>query len=270
MHTIIARFEQIFSLDQLADRVARWLPGFILAAVVFVVFYLLYRLLNTLILKLLRRVELDRTVAGFLLIILKYVLLVFGLMVALQQMGVNVTSLAAGIGIIGVSIGLAAKDTLSNVIAGIFIFWDKPFVIGDLVEVSDEYGEVRAITLRTTRLATSDGIIVSIPNSVIINNKIKCYTMEPNLRIAVDLTVGIEENIDRARELILSTIKDDDRFKSKPSPTVEVTDLTNTLVTLQFRAWVVDVRHHLDAAADVRERAKKLLFVPQPKSEPVS
>ena len=63
----------------------------------------------------------------------------------------DITSLIAGLGIAGIALGFAAKDTLSNIVAGIFIFWDKPFYIGDLVEIEDEYGEVQNITLRTTQ-----------------------------------------------------------------------------------------------------------------------
>ena len=143
---------------------------------------------------------------------LKYTLMVFAVVTALGQIGYDITSLIAGLGIAGIALGFAAKDTLSNIVAGIFIFWDRPFYIGDLVEIEDEYGEVQEITLRTTRIVTPDGRMVSIPNQNIAANKIISYTMFPNLRLDMDVTIGVEEPIEKSRQEMLKIVKGDEDF----------------------------------------------------------
>ncbi|HYM00159.1 MAG TPA: mechanosensitive ion channel family protein, partial [Blastocatellia bacterium] len=196
----------------------------------------------------------------FVLTLLKYALLIFGAVVALQQLNINLTSIVASLGVIGLSIGLAAKDSLSNVIGGVFIFWDKPFVIGDLIEAGDEYGEVRAITLRSTRIITPDGKVVSIPNSVTINNKIKCYTMEPHLRVDVDVSAPLTLDVDEARKRILSSVVGDQRFLETPAPALVVTKVDPTAMNLQLRVWLSESRKHLEVAGELRERAKNLIY----------
>jgi small conductance mechanosensitive channel len=78
----------------------------------------------------------------------------------------------ASLGIAGLTLGFAAKDTLSNVISGLFIFWDRPFVVGDLIEMDGKYGRVEDITLRSTRVVTPDGKMLAIPNSAIVNSSV--------------------------------------------------------------------------------------------------
>jgi len=194
---------------------------------------------------------------GSRLIAIKYVVLIFGAMTALHQVGINVLSLAAGLGIASISLGFAARDVLSNIIAGLFIFWDKPFVIGDLIEASDEYGEVREITLRTTRITTPDGKLVSIPNSVLVNTKIKSYTTEPHLQLKVDAPIDLREDIGKARSIMLSLIEGDERFLKAPLPAVTVTDLGDNSITLRLTVWLQDERKHVAVTAELREAIKR-------------
>jgi small conductance mechanosensitive channel len=259
MEKFLERLRQIFDLNRIGEEAAELAPNIILALVVFGVFYLIYRLLSVVITHVSSRVGLERTVSNFLLIAVKYTVLIFGTITALQQVGINVTSVIAGLGIIGLSLGFAAKDTLSNIIAGVFLFWDKPFVIGDLIEVSDEYGKVHEITLRTTRIVTPDGKLVSIPNSELINSKIKSYTMYPHLRLDVDVTIGVNEDIGKARDVILGLLSSDQRFLSEPAPVVLVTTLGDYFVGLQLRVWLDDARQHISVKAELRERIKVAL-----------
>ncbi|MEP7273640.1 MAG: mechanosensitive ion channel family protein [Acidobacteriota bacterium] len=243
----------------MAEKAAELAPSLILALLVFVVFYLIYWVVKTIVARIAKHVGLERTVSSFLLIALKYVILIFGAITALQQVGINVTSLIAGLGIIGLSLGFAAKDTLSNIIAGVFLFWDKPFIIGDLIEVSDEYGQVHEITLRTTRIVTPDGKLVSIPNSELINSKIKSYTMYPHLRLDIDVTIGVNEDIGKARDVILGLLQSDNRLLADPAPAVLVTTLGDYFVGLQLRVWLDEVRQHVSVKAELRERIKEAL-----------
>lgn len=259
MDIFLARLQELFSVERIARSVAEKTPEVILAIVVFGFYYIIYRIVNSMILRMSKRVGMDRNASGFLLIVVKYTILVFGAVSAFQQVGINVTNIIAGLGLAGLSLGFAARDTLGNIIAGIFLFWDKPFVIGDLIEAGGEYGEVREITLRTTRIVTVDHKMVSIPNSVLINNTIKSYTMEPNLRLDVEVTIGVNEEIGRAREVLLDLVKGDERFMDTPGPSVVVSKLGDYFVALQLRVWLNDERQHIAIRLELREKIKEAL-----------
>ena len=171
----------------------------------------------------------------------------------------DITSLIAGLGIAGIALGFAAKDTLSNIVAGIFIFWDKPFYIGDLVEIENEYGEVQNITLRTTRIITPDGRMVSIPNQNIAANKVISYTMFPHLRLDIDVTIGVNEDIENARREMLSIIRGDERFMKEPVPVVLVQELGDYYTKLELRVWLDDTKKHIATRAELREKIKNTL-----------
>lgn len=259
MSTVLESLYQTFDPARIDAWVKNLAPKLILALITFGIFYATYRFLHSVIARVARRVGLEKTAAGFLLIVVKYALLIFGAITALQQVGINVTSVFAGLGIVGLSLGFAARDTLSNVIAGLFLFWDKPFVIGDLIEASDEYGEVREITLRTTRIVTPDGKMISIPNAVLVNNKIRSYTMEPHLRLDLDVAIGVNEEIGKVRDILLSLVRNDRRFLPSPRPVVVVTNLGDYYVGLQLRVWLDEVRDHIPVRAELRESIKNAL-----------
>lgn len=86
--------------------------------------------------------------------------------------------------------GFSARDALSNLISGILIFLDRPFVIGDLVEIERKYGKVEKITLRSTRVVTKDGRLLAVPNAEIINKTVASYKNFPHLRLYVVVTIG--------------------------------------------------------------------------------
>src|SRR5712691_11563935 len=259
MRTILQRLQQIFSADRIANALSHFAPRFVIGLIVFLVFYLLYRVLNFLLARVTRRAKVEPTAATFLLTVLKYVVLIAGLVMALEELGLGVTTILEGIGIIGIALGFAAKDTLSNIIAGFFLFWDKPFVIGDLIEVSDEYGEVREITLRSTRILTVDGKLISIPNSVIVNTKVRSYTMSPHLRLDIDVTIAVFEKISAAREAILAIVRGDEKFLTDPPPEVVVITLGDYYVKLELKVWLRDPRIHIPVREELREGIKNAL-----------
>ena len=258
MQTILERLQQIFSLNLIITWVSNLIPRLVIALIIFSIFYLSYRIVRGMLSHVAHQPGLQPSGAGFLLLSAKYAILIFGTILALEEIGFDVTSVIAGLGIVGISLGFAAKDALSNMIAGIFLLWDRPFIVGDLIEVSDEYGEVREITLRTTRIVTVDGKLISIPNSVLVNSKIKSYTMVPHLRLDIDVSIGVNEDIGIARDAILSLTRDA-RFLVQPSAQVVVTTLGDYFVGLQLKVWLDDTKMHIPVRAELRERIKNAL-----------
>ncbi len=246
--------EKYFNYEAIAAQVIAITQNAVKAGIILLAFYILYRVLKSVLSKIIERFELEKTIVNFLMMALRYTVLIFGVVTALDQIGVNIASLIAGLGIAGIAIGFAAKDTLSNIVAGIFIFWDRPFYIGDLVEIEGEYGEVQDITLRTTRIVTPDGRMVSIPNQKIAENKIISYTMFPHLRLDIAVTIGTGEQIEPARRELLKIVKGDDRFMQDREPDVLVKELGDYYTALELRVWLDDVRTHIPMRAELREK----------------
>jgi small conductance mechanosensitive channel len=180
--------------------------------------------------------------------------LTLGTITALAQMGVNTASLIASLGVAGLTLGFAAQDVLSNIISGLFIFWDRPFVIGDLVEIDGQYGRVETITMRSTRVVTTDGKMLAIPNSVIANSTVTSYTNFPNLRLDVEVTVGVNEDLGRVRVLLLDQVRGRQEFMDAPPPSVVVKALNDYNVLLELRAWIHDEKEHIQHRFELRER----------------
>jgi len=202
----------------------------------------------------LKRANLDETATVFTLTILKYTVLGIGVVNAMNAAGINTAAVLASLGIAGLTIGFAARDAFSNLISGFLIYMDRPFVIGDLVEIEDNYGRVDQITLRSTRIVTRDGKMLAVPNADIINKTVASYTNFPHLRLDIPVTVGVAENLGKVRRVLLDTVLTDERFMADPSPRVIVQTLNDYNVMMELQAWIFDERAHTEMRAELRER----------------
>ena len=244
----------IFRPDSFGEMVASWVVKLASGLLVFVIFYLLWMVIRLALKSVLKRGGQDKTTRLFILNLVKYTVLIIGGVNALKAGGVDIAAVLASLGIAGITVGFAARDAFSNLISGLLIFLDRPFVIGDLVEVGDNYGRVDAITLRSTRIVTPDGRMLAVPNAEMINKTVASYTNFPNIRLDIQVTVDVNENLDRARKLLLSLVEGDPRFLSDPAPAVLVQQLNDYNVLLELRAWLKDERTHIDERARLREK----------------
>ena len=248
---IAERLRAIFDPQILGESAAQLFANLIVGLATFAAFYLLWRLLDALSRPLLRR-RLDETTRSFVERMLKIVVLVFGLIQSLAAVGINTGAVIASLGIAGLTIGFAARDALSNLISGILIFWDRPFVIGDLIELGDYYGRVERITLRSTRVVTPDGRMLAVPNAEIINRTVASYTNFPHLRLDIPVTINVNEDIGRARDTLLALVEGE-HFLDQPPPEVVVTALNDYNVEIELHAWIDDEREHIARRQALRE-----------------
>lgn len=203
--------------------------------------------------------RLDRTAASFVQAVLRYGLVAVAVVAVLGQLGVDTASLLGSLGIVGLTLGFAARDALSNIISGLFILWDRPFTIGDLIEIDGQYGRVENITMRSTRVVTPDGRMLAIPNTTVVNTTVASYTNFPSLRLDVSLTVGVEEDLGRVRRLLLDLVGSRDGFLNEPAPRVAVVALNDYNVALELRAWLENEREHIPERLALREAAFEAL-----------
>lgn len=241
-----------------AVNLAAFLPKLVGALIVLLVFWGLHGVMRRL---------LDRSLAGrtsmlaadILRKLLKYGVLGIGLLMAASQLGFNVLSMLAGLGVAGLAVGLAAKDTMANFISGLIILWDKPFALGDEVEIGDTEGYVRHIELRSTKLEDSDGNDVILPNSEVVNKRIVNYTRTPRVRVRVPVGIGYGADLATARASLLACASGDDRVLEAPTPAVVVQQLAESAVNLELHIWIADPGRRHAIRGEYLERAKRAL-----------
>lgn len=179
----------------------------------------------------------DEIISQLLSKVASYAVYLLGLVIILDLFGVNTASLVALVGAAGLAIGLALKDTLSNIASGIMILFLKPIRKGEYVEFSGYMGTVVDIGLFTSVFETADGLFIYSPNSVVWGSTIKNYSR--NTKRRMELTVGISYNdsIDVGMKVLLDLAAETETLMKDPAPQVIVHMLADSSVNLQLRAW---------------------------------
>lgn len=247
-------------VEGLTTTFVTWLPQFFVALLIILGFMLGSRLLRRPLSAGLRHAGVADALIHLLVDkIFHYSVLVFGLVMALDQMGVNVTAALAGVGVVGIAVGFAAQDTLTNMIAGITIFIDQPFKVGDWIMTGEVYGKVSEITLRTTRIRTNRNTWVVIPNHALIDSVLENHSKKGGMRVDVPVGIAYKEDIDRAREVLVEAVRDlPDQWRDI-EPEVAVISLGNSSVDLHVRVWIENPGRLRPTQAAIVERSKKAL-----------
>lgn len=187
-----------------------------------------------------------------------YIALLILLLLAILQIffGVAPNSFIAILGAAGLAIGLALKDSLSNVASGVMLVTLKPFRVGDVVQIGGSSGTVEAVSIFQTRLRGADNQTIVLPNNLITTAPIVNLTPDIRRRIEIIVGIGYEDDIDTARELIMGIMREDPRILKEPPADVVVYELADVAVRLGVRCHVSNV-DHFATKCDLNERIKK-------------
>jgi len=202
-----------------------------------------------------------------------------GGIMALDKLGLNVMPFVAGAGVVGIALGFAAKDTLSNVISGVLLIIDRPLKVGDRIEVraapknSATWGDVIDIGLRATKIRTTDNIVIIIPNNEFMNRDIVNYTsITDEIRVRIPIGISYESNLQKAKEIIIGISLQLDWVMRDPAPKVVVRNFGESSVDLQARVWISDPRKRMDTISYITDNVKEAfdregIEIPYPKRE---
>ena len=216
-------------------------------AIVFVVaFVVLYLVGRAVVVPLARRVMnsrgLDEHAKAPLLRLVTFVVLFVVVSVAfgLAGFGNFLTSLATIAAAATLAIGLAMQDVLQNFVAGVFIYTDKPFRIGDWIEWDGNAGIVEDISLRVTRVRTFDNELLTVPNSQLTDGVIKNPVAKDELRLKFTFGIDYTDDIQQATDIIVEEAEDHPGIMDDPAPSVRLTELADSYVGLQSRIWIAN------------------------------
>jgi small conductance mechanosensitive channel len=252
----------LFSLDlgQVQAALIRFGPRLFAAVLMLLAFWTLLRFTQPPLRAMLRRAHfVDGLIALLVDGLYRAVVIVLGLIMVASQLGFNVSALLAGVGVASIALGFAAQETVANMIAGFLIFWDRPFKIGDYITTQEQYGEVREITLRTTRIRTLDNTYVVIPNRQVIGDTLVNHSMFGETRVVIPIGIAYKERIADARAVLLAAVGPVDGVMPQPTPDVVATSLGDSSVNLQVRVWIDDASDEIPITGRLLEACKVAL-----------
>jgi len=247
------KIDEVYKL--LSEKLESWveggitlLPNIVVAFFIAIAFGIFAKVIGNVAGKIMRRTFESRQIASLLTSIIKSIVLIAGIFIALDFVGLKgtVTSLLAGAGIVGLAIGFAFQDMTENFIAGVAMGIRKPFEIGDVIEAEGVFGNVKEINLRNTLVETFYGQLEVIPNKILFRNILTNYSYLGYRRIEVPVGISYADDIEEAAKVITDAMNEKDyvikkrrdrgirrvfwRFKYQP--------ITVVLDSISRRAWI--------------------------------
>jgi len=198
----------------------------------------LARFLSRMLDRLMHRFAVEEILRNFLRNLAYAVFLVIIIVAALDFAGVPTTSLLAVVGAAGLGIGLALKDSLSNIASGVMLIVLRPFHAGDAVQIAGLEGVVESVRIFQTRMHTADNREIILPNSQITASPIINYTARGERRIEIPLAMAFGDDLKGLRAFLLSVATGHPKVKAEPAPEVLVTAVGEATVSVLLRAWV--------------------------------
>lgn len=218
--------------------VGNWLLNILMAAVIVFVGRIVVQWLVKLSRKLMVRSDIDPILINFISTIVNVLLLVFVIIAALDQLGLNTTSIVAVLAAAGLAVGLALKDSLQNFAAGVMLITQRPFKLGDFVEVAGEMGIVEKINIFSTLMRSGDNLEIIVPNGHIYADTITNYSARDTRRIDMIFSIGYNDDLKLAKTLMTDIVTAHEKVHADPAPVIRVTELADSSVNFQVRPWV--------------------------------
>ena len=173
-----------------------------------------------------------------------YFLVIAGLFIGLQSLGVNLSSLEIFGGAVGVGVGLGLQNVVSNFVAGLILLIEQPIRLGDRVEMKSTMGDVIKIAARSTWIRTNDNVVIIVPNNEFINNSVTNWTAnDPNVRIHVPVGVGYGSDPEQVRALLLAEAVKHPDVLQEPKPIVLFMEYGDNSINFELLVWTATMTH---------------------------
>ena len=187
----------------------------------------------------------DRSLQYTLSQVTGYVALALGLVIAVQNAGINLSALAVFAGAAGVGLGLGLQTIASNFISGLLILAERPIKIGDRITVDGMTGQVQSIRVRATTVVTNDNIAMIIPNSRIVSNTITNWSYgSPAVRLHMPVVVSYDSDVSKVRSALMEAAQEHPAVLQKPAPSVVLDGFAENLINFELIAWSEQMSNH--------------------------
>ncbi len=250
------------SINNILKATTHYFPRIILAIIVFIVFYLTANFLRKYTLKFYKKVFREQENVAYIISTSIYVaLLLFGGFLSLEILELEsvITKMLAGAGIVGVVLGFAFKEIGSNIIAGILINYQKPFKVGDWVDINGHYGTVLSLNTITTSIKNVNGQELFIPNHIIYKNIFTNYSSFQKRRVVLQSGVSYGDDLEKVKKVTLDEIKQIQSVIDKEDIDFYFTSIGSSAYNFEARFWIrfTQQTDYLEAMNEVIIRIKK-------------
>ncbi|HPJ22917.1 MAG TPA: mechanosensitive ion channel family protein [Clostridia bacterium] len=222
----------------------------------FFVFRIILKLMMKVLVRRLEKKNIKNTFHSFIISLTKAALWIIVGLIFLQILKVPMTPLITALGALGIGIGLALKDHMSNIAGGVMIAINKQFDVGDYIKCTDIEGFIEDVELFFTRLKTFDNKIIYAPNSIFAANNVTNYTRENLRRVDVSIGVSYDSGIDNVRKTINDILESNELIKKEPASFIGITSYGDSSVNFIIRAWA-ETSHYWEVYFFINERLKK-------------
>lgn len=232
-------------------------PKLIMIVIICLVGFFLIRLIMAFLKKLFERSKLDSSLHVFTLSMIRIALFILlGITVLAVASPSAATGLIATMGIFGLAISLAVKDSLSNLAGGLSVLFTRPFALGDYVTIGSAEGTVKEIRLNYTLLATLDNKIIHIPNGDVAKAQITNFTGVEKRRLDLEFSIGYQDDFERAKAVISDILRKNPKALQDPEPVVRMVEHGSSAIVLCCRVWV-NTADYWPLNFDLHEQVKK-------------
>ena len=250
-----------FNLDgnlwnQLSDLLSSFGISLFIALSILIIGRQVVKILIKVISTALERSNTEDTVRIFVTNLLNTLLMIVVFIAAINQLGIQTTSIIAVLGAAGLAIGLALQGSLSNFAAGILIVIYRPYKVGDYIQADNHLGTVDDIQIFSTVLKTPDNKLVVVPNGSIMNGSIVNFSNQDKRRVDIIASCSYEDDIDKVKSVLADILSRDDRILNEPKPRIAVSELADSSVNFIVRPWVKN-SDYLDVYYSLLEEIKK-------------
>jgi len=232
----------LFQLGQTWISLATIMEFIVVVAVVVLLSRLVRRLLRT---RVLARTKLDVGQQYAISRIVGYIVLVLGLLIGVETMGVNLSSLAVIAGALGVGIGFGLQNIVSNFVSGLIILAERPIQIGDRVDLGNNtVGKVERIGARATHVLTNDNIMIIVPNSEFVSSRVTNWThIDPRVRFRISVGVSYGSDPRMVEKILLEVAESNANVLKNPAPGVVFKEFGESSLNFELRVWSADMSH---------------------------
>jgi small conductance mechanosensitive channel len=248
LSAVIAAGRSQLTLQEFADGFLKWLAspeggvavGFRIAVIVgsFFVLLIVARIVRAWVRRAVDRTpQLSNLLSGFLVMLVYWLTIAFGLMFVLALLGVNITPLFALVGGASFIIAFAMQETLGNLAAGLMIMINRPFDEGDYVQVAGLGGTIKHVSIMSTTVTTPDNQVITIPNSRVWGDVITNVTASDTRRVDLVFGIGYGDSIERAQQVLEEVVANHPLVLEDPAPNIRVSELADSSVNFIVRPW---------------------------------
>jgi small conductance mechanosensitive channel len=222
--------------DTLLDLAVRFGPKLLVAILILIAGFFVAGWVGRGVDRGLQRLELEPPVRQLLTRVMRILVVTLFAILALQNLGVELLPLIAGLGVAGAGIALATQGVLSNMVAGLTIIFTKPYRVGEYIAIVGVEGQVQAITLFSTTLAHSDQSRIVVPNRKVVGEILHNYgtIRQPEIRVGV----AYESDLSSALGIIRELVRANPRVLAEPAPEIQVDCLAESAVQISIKPWV--------------------------------